>query len=190
MNRAALFVVLTALPACAAPKPTAYSAPSQQDRDPPHALELSREAADLVANDPEKAEATLRDALSVDLFCGPAHNNLGVLYLKQGKLYEAANELEWARKLLPGTPEPRMNLAIVLESAGHTDEALKAYKTALEVAPEHIPTIQALARIEARGGVRNEDHIKRLEAISLRGETDEWRTWAREERARFRAPSK
>ena len=185
MNRLALFVVFVALPACAASKPTAYSAPTQQDRDPARALDLSRKAADLVTNDPERAESTLRDALSADLFCGPAHNNLGVLYLKQGKLYEAANELEWARKLLPGTPEPRLNLAIVLERAGHTDDALKAYKTALEVAPEHIPTIQALARLESRSGEKSEELAKRLDAISLRGETDEWRTWARAERARL-----
>jgi hypothetical protein len=50
------------------------------------------------------------EALSADLFFGLAHNNLGVLYLKEDKLYEAANEFEWARKLMPGHPDPRMNL--------------------------------------------------------------------------------
>jgi Tfp pilus assembly protein PilF len=189
MNRPLLLLVLAAFPACAASKPTAYSAPNPQDRDPGRALELSRKAADTVATDPETAEATLRDALSADLFCGPAHNNLGVLYLKQGKLYEAANELEWARKLLPGTPEPRLNLAIVLERAGHTDQALQAYKTALEVAPEHMATIQALARLEVRDGSRTEELAKRLDQISLRGETAEWRDWAREQRVRIKATS-
>ena len=37
-----------------------------------------------------QAEEMLREALTVDLYHGPAHNNLGVLFLRQSKLYEAA----------------------------------------------------------------------------------------------------
>jgi len=49
-----------------------------------------------------EAETLLRRALTADLYHGPAHNNLGVLYLTQGKLFEAAGEFEWARGELAG----------------------------------------------------------------------------------------
>jgi Flp pilus assembly protein TadD len=94
----------------------------------------------------EEAEAILREALAADLYHGPAHNNLGVVYLRQGRLYEAANEFEWARKLMPGNPDPRFNLALTLERAGRTGEALAMYGTALEVEEGHLPSMQALAR--------------------------------------------
>lgn len=74
-------------------------------------------------------------ARSQDLYHGPAHNNLGVIYLKKGLLFEAAGEFQWARQLLPGHPDPRLNLALTLETAGKTDDAIATYKTALEVFP-------------------------------------------------------
>src|SRR5690606_18421628 len=102
------------------------------------AEKLNRRGADLIQSDPAEAEVLLREALTKDLFFGPAHNNLGVVYLAQGKLYEAANEFEWARKLLPGNPDPRINLALCMERAGRTEEARQAYDSALEVAPESL----------------------------------------------------
>lgn len=109
-------------------------------------------------------------------------NNLGTLYLDQGKLYEAAGEFEWARKLMPGHPDPRMNLALTLERAGRTDDALATYATALEVYPGHIPTIQALTRLQLRAGRADHRTAEFLDEIAMRGETDEWKTWARQRR--------
>jgi len=123
-----------------------YLPPTEVVRETTKAEKLSREAADLIESNPEKAEALLREALTADLFYGPAHNNLGVVFLKQERLYEAAQEFEWARKLLPGNPDPRLNLALVMETAGRFDDAFEAYEAALAVAPEHVPTLQGLAR--------------------------------------------
>ena len=103
------------------------------------------------------------------------------MYLNQGKLYEAANEFEWARKLMPGHPDPRMNLALTLERAGRIDEALATYGTALEVYPNHLPTIQALARLQLRHDRTDERTGDFLEEIAMRGETPQWRDWAREQ---------
>ena len=50
---------------------------------------------------------------------------------------------------MPGHPDPRQSLALVLEHAGHFAEAFTAYESALEVAPEHVPTMQAYARLGA-----------------------------------------
>jgi hypothetical protein len=77
-----------------------------------------------------------------------------------------------------------MNLALTLEEAGKTDEAIQTYKTALEVFPGHIATIQALARLEVVSGRRSPELVGRLEEIALRGETERWREWARGKRGR------
>ncbi len=172
---------------CRSAAPGPYSPTEKAGRNTVRAQELSRQAADLIESDPEAAERLLREALSADLFFGPAHNNLGVLYLKEGRLYEAAGEFEWARKLMPGHPDPRMNLALTLETAGQVDEAIQAYETALEVYPGHVPTVQGLARLYVQTGRTGPELAGWLDTIAMQGETEEWRGWAARERARGRS---
>ena len=165
---------------CASTKSSGpYSPLSEATRDPAKSQALCQEAVACSDDDPARAEKLLREALNLDLYNGPAHNNLGVLYLKQGRLYESAGEFEWARQLLPGHPDPRMNLALTLEKAGKVDEALSTYATALEVYPDHIPTMQAMARLQLRSGKADPTTRLMLEQISLRGESERWRDWAR-----------
>jgi len=168
---------------CAAMHSGPYTSQDAGSRSPLQAEELTMQAADLIDHEPDKAERLLRQALSHDLYHGPAHNNLGVLYLKQGKLYEAASEFEWARKLMPGHPDPRMNLALTLEKAGRIDEAAETYAKALEVYPEHIPTLQALTRLQVRYDRVDEKTRERLKIIALRGRKKSWRQWAQEQLA-------
>lgn len=155
-----------------------YEAGTEERRDVARALELNAQAADLLGSDPQRAEELLREALTADLFCAPAHNNLGVVFLEQGKLYEAAGEFEWARKLLPGHPDPRVNLALVLETAGKTDEALASYEAALEVRPGYLPAIQGAASLAVREGREDERLRKWLGEIAMRGDGVAWREWA------------
>lgn len=166
-----------------------YAPQAETARDPQEAQRLTLLAAEKSASAPKEAEKLLRQALTADLYHGPAHNNLGVLYLKQGELYQAAGEFEWARKLMPGHPDPRMNLALTLEKAGRTSEALDTYRTALEVYPGHIQSIQALARLQVRAGRTDDKTEGYLDEIALRGTTQEWRQWARAEMARRPAAS-
>lgn len=172
------WLIALALVGCRAADTGPYAPENEAKRDSVRAQELSSRAAELIGEDPDQAEALLRQALGADLFFGPAHNNLGVVYLKQGKLYEAAGEFEWARKLMPGHPDPRMNLALTLEQAGKTDEAIATYKTALEVWPGHMATVQALARLEVVYGRPSPDLDGWLAEIAMRGETKPWRQWA------------
>lgn len=164
-----------------------YTTASAETRDPARAQKLTLQAADLMEGEPrklERAESLLREALAADVFHGPAHNNLGVIYLKQSKLYEAANEFEWARKLMPGHPDPRLNLGVTLERAGRNDDAIQAYASALEVYPEHLPSTQALVRLQIRSGKTDSTTRSRLETIAFRSE-DPWRSWARLQLARI-----
>jgi len=172
-----LLAFIQALCGCAA-RSGPYATPSAAARDPARAQKLTMEAAELMSSDPMKAEELLKEALTADAFFGPAHNNLGAALLKRDQLYEAANEFEWARKLMPGHPDPRMNLALTLERAGRIDEALATFNSALEVYPGHIPTMQALARLQLKHKRTDDRTLGMLKEIALSGETDQWRQWA------------
>lgn len=192
MTTATMLVVLTAAASLSGCASTAHTGPYQpldpRARDPELARELNRQAAELLAADPTKAEALLRRALEADLYNGPAHNNLGVSYLSRGMLYEAAGEFEWARRLMPGHPDPRVNLGLALERGGKIDEAIDAYLAATEVMPGHLPAMQALARAQIRHGYADDQTAELLAEIGFRGD-NRWRRWARLERAKLLDPS-
>ncbi len=181
MNRIWIAAGLCVLAACTTttPKSGPYHVPEETARDREAAEELNAQGADAMSHDLAGAEALLREALSADLFHGPAHNNLGVVFLKQGKLYEAAHEFEWARKLLPGHPDPRVNLGIVMETAGRNDEALAAYEAALEVYPGYLPAIMGAASLTLQTDPQAESLQDWLSDIALRAEDQRWADWAR-----------
>lgn len=176
-------LMLSTLPACAARRAGPYQPAAETARNTTRAEELTRRAASLIDSKPQQAESLLREALAADLYHGPAHNNLGVLYLAQNKLYEAAGEFEWARRLMPGHPDPRVNLAMTLERAGRTDEAIESYSSALDVVPEHLPAMQGLARLQLRARKADDRTPRLLADIALRGDP-EWSRWAKVELAR------
>lgn len=148
-------------------------------RDTAMAERLTREAADRIETNPITAEKLLREALAEDPYYGPAHNNLGVLFIEQDRLYEAAAEFEWARKLMPGNPEPRLNLGLALEHGGRIDEAIQSYEAALALTPEHLDSLQALVRCQLRHNRFDSQIADRLSIIAMRG-TPEWSSWARQ----------
>lgn len=191
--RTALLATLLGSLACVAGCATSSSSPyeprAEITRNPAEAERLNTKAAEIMTSDPIEAEELLREALTQDLYHGPAHNNLGVIYLKRGDLYSAASEFQWARQLLPGHPDPRLNLALTLETAGKTDDAIATYKTALEVFPNHLQSTQALARLQLRAGKGDAMTRQLLEEIAMRGETQQWKDWARMRLASLRGQS-
>lgn len=177
-----LLAVLLTIPlalhaGCASPSGP-YQPAAGSGRDTARAASLTTRAADSVLENPDHAERLLREALTADLYHGPAHNNLGVIFLNRGMLYEAANEFEWARKLMPGHPDPRLNLALTLERAGRVDDAIEAYHAALEVHPDHLPSIMGLTRAQVRHDRTNERTAVMLEELVMRAPTPEWQRWA------------
>lgn len=157
--------------------------PAQRDVAASHAL--TEQARELLESDVTQAEKLLREALDLDLYNGVAHNNLGVIFLKADRLYDAAQEFEWARKLLPGHPDPRLNLAIALQRAERPREALEAARAALEAQPGHLGATQAIASIQISAGMDDDKTIDMLKSITERSPEAEWRSWATESRIRL-----
>jgi len=177
------FALLFCIFSCAsARRPTHDTA----GRDPGKAHKLTVEALEVLDKDPVKASELMLAALEADPYNGPAHNDMGVLYLRQSRLYDAATEFELARKLMPGNPDPRLNLGLTLEKGQLYERAFDAYSAALEVSPSHIRTIQAIARLTLRIDREDDRLTGMLEDISLRGETIQWRGWAQEQMARLK----
>ena len=132
-----------------------------------------------------EAKALLTLAIEADLYHGAAHNNLGVLLLQEQELYQAAQEFEWARKLLPGNPDPRVNLSIALQRGGHVEEALSACDSALEIRPHYVAAMQSKAYIALRHDLEVPGIQEYLKVIALRGESPAWRRWAAMQRIKM-----
>lgn len=160
-----------------------YQSSGDAQRNTVLAESLTQRAAAIIDRDPPRAEELLREALTADIFYGPAHNNLGVLLLSAGDLAGAATEFQWAAKLLPDNADPRLNLAITLERAGRIDEALSGYAAVLEVSPDHVPTMQAMAICQTRHDRYDDRTPNLLREIAMRGESDVWKSWARTQMA-------
>lgn len=151
-------------------------------RDSDRAEALNRQAVDLIdKNKLEEAEAKLREALTADVMCGPAHNNLGRVYFEQNKLYLAAWEFEYAVKLMPNQPEPRNNLGLVLETAQRLDDAVNYYREALKIEPDNAEILGNLVRARLRRGDRGEDLPQLLRELILKDTRPDWTLWAREQ---------
>lgn len=150
---------------------------------------LTREAVAVMDRDPRRAEALLDEALEADMFYGPSHNNLGVLRLSGGNLHGAAQSFHSATKLMPDSPEPRINLAITMERAGRIADAMDAYSDVLVCHPDHVAVMQALVMCQVRHARRDERTPTLLREVALRGETAEWREWAQREALRLEEAS-
>lgn len=151
------------------------------------AQERNGKAVELIGRgDLTGAEKELKEALSQDLFFGPAHNNLGLVYFRQNKYYLAAWEFQYAAKLMPNKSEPANNLGMVYEAVGKPDDATKYYETALKLEPESAEAIGNLARLyvgENRCDTRTRELLSEIVFRDLR---PDWVAWARERLALMR----
>jgi Tfp pilus assembly protein PilF len=137
----------------------------------------------------DEAEKACKRAIAADIMYGPAHNNLGLVYYHQDKLYAAAWEFQNAAKLMPYQPEPRNNLGLVFERAGKIANAAEAYAQARGMQPDNPHYIGNLARAHVRKGDTDEQTRALLEEVVLKDDRPEWRGWARQNLYRMRPPS-
>jgi Tfp pilus assembly protein PilF len=159
-------------------------------RDTTAAQEYSARGVERVrAGDMVGAEKEFRAALAADVFFGPAHNNLGLVYYKEKKLYLAAWEFQYAAKLMPTKAEPKNNLGMVLESVGRLDEAAKSYEEALKLEPDSTQVTGNLARAYVRSGKRDQRTRELLESVVMKDDRPTWTAWAKDRLVRMGQPT-
>lgn len=129
----------------------------------------------------DRARRAFERALTADVEFGPAHNSLGKIHYQQQDWYRAAWEFEYAKKLMPQRPEPRNNLALVLEQAGELDRAIELYREAVGLAPDNIRYRANLARALIRRGDRSEEVRVLLRAILEADDRPDWLIWAKQQ---------
>ncbi|MCA9272799.1 MAG: tetratricopeptide repeat protein [Phycisphaerales bacterium] len=185
LTKASLSLLTALLLGCGHDRLSPYAEQSSLSRDTAKAQELNQKAADLIQTDPEKAEHLLHEALTHDLHFGPAHNNLGVIFLAKGNLYEASSEFEWARKLMPGHPDPRINLAIALERGGQIEDAIATYEAVLETRPDLDAAMIGLASTQLRHRQTDDRTAQLLGKIARDGKDPAIRQWALDQQARL-----
>ncbi len=102
----------------------------------------------LEADDPEllsHAGTLLALALRLNPDHGPQLNSLGVWHLRLGHGEEGRQALEKAAALMPGEPDPLLNLAVLYAAANQPDRARDHVREVLALQPEH-ERAQSLAR--------------------------------------------
>jgi Tfp pilus assembly protein PilF len=126
------------------------------------------------------AESAAQQALAEDIFFGPAHNSLGLIYFHEKKLYLSAWEFQYATKLMPNQPEPRNNLGLVLEASNKLDQAVDNYEQAMQMEPNQPQYVGNLARAQWSRGDRSPQELDLLKKVIANDDRPEWVDWARE----------
>lgn len=129
------------------------------------------------------AERLLKQSLAADVTFAPAHNNLGKVYLHQGKYYLAAWEYEYAKKLLPDRFEPLNNLGMVYESVGRLETAIASYEMAASMAPRNAHVLGNLIRARMKNGEGVDEVEPLLKELVFIDSRCDWREWAEEQLA-------
>ncbi len=88
------------------------------------------------AGDFEKAALHLREGTKIDPLAYRLHFHLGLLYGKQGQIFEAIQDLEAAIDINNKHVPALKNLAVLYQKAGFRNKAIEAWERALHVAPD------------------------------------------------------
>lgn len=110
----------------------------------------------LLNNDLEKAESFINEAMEYNSDDMSIRDNLGLLYIKQGKL-DLANEV-YSKMFEESTPsfiEAHYNYATVFEQKGDWENACKYYQSALGCPERYLSTVK-LSLVEAKLSIAEE----------------------------------
>ena len=97
----------------------------------------------------DEAAALVRRALKSAPTSGAYLDSLGLIYLKQGKLDAAIENLEQANHYLPDTPEILLHLAEAYLEKGLKEKALQTLEHAVRIEPDNVELRQKLLTLKS-----------------------------------------
>ncbi len=92
-------------------------------------------------DDLPEATRYYQDALQLNPNHVMAHNNMGVVFLKQGKPDKALSHLSTALRLKPDLPNTHMNMGICLFHLGRLHDALHHFTEVVYIDPDYSTTV-------------------------------------------------
>ena len=95
-----------------------------------------------------RAETAFRKATEVDPSFAPAHLDLGLAQLKEGKLLEAIESIRKSLELDPSSPAAHLFLGIAEYQSSHADDALADLRLALQEDPKNVEALTWLGIVE------------------------------------------
>jgi tetratricopeptide (TPR) repeat protein len=110
------------------------------------------------------SETLFKHALAVTKDNDVAENNLGIVYLRQGKLDEAISLLQAAVDLRPDNSPAHENLAKALLQKGQVADALIHYRKLLELQPDNIEVHNIVGTVLIQQG-RIRDGVEEWEKV-------------------------
>jgi tetratricopeptide (TPR) repeat protein len=104
------------------------------------------------AGDATAAETDFRQAIAIDSSFAPAHLDLGLALLKQGKLLDAIASIKKSLELDPASPGAHLFLGIAEYQSHHEDDAISDLDLALKEDPKNIQALTWLGIVELNNG--------------------------------------
>lgn len=140
---------------------TAREAQAAREKDKPvEAERLSRAAID-----------RYREALSLSQDMPEVWNNLGVELMHVQDYVGASQAFTQAMQLSPTDPRPAVNLALVYDRTGWTEESLRYYDLALDRSPSYLPALRGAIKAAHLLGEASDERLE-LVRRALMIETD------------------
>jgi tetratricopeptide (TPR) repeat protein len=109
-------------------------------------------AHDMNAGNPMAAAADFRQAIALDPSFAPAHLDLGLALLKEGKLLEAIASIRKSLELDPATPGAHLFLGIAEYQSHHEKDSIRDLNLALKEDPKNTQTLTWLGIVELNSG--------------------------------------
>lgn len=111
-----------------------------------------------------EAELAYRQALTIDGADAWAMNNLGLNFIKQGKLERSIGVLARVTQLKPDSPRFHNNLGMALELNGYFSAAAAAYQAAVAIDGSYGKAIDNLARVSE---LKDKEGMPELDLVKL-----------------------
>lgn len=110
----------------------------------------------LASNQYGAALTALIETVAVNPLHGRAHNDLGVLYLREGEPNQALGHLTIAAQLNPDDPDAARNLAEVYVDVGRTEDAIQTYLRLIKRYPHDLNALLWLAAAATKLGQKSQ----------------------------------